>query len=96
MKATTDLNWRQNSHRYVFLIADAPPHGSEYHSKSCTDNYPNGCPCNIKLDDIVNKFKEMKIIFIFCPVDGGNTYNTDAIFKAKFPENSYSTNKIKK
>ena len=64
----TDLNWRQNSHRYVFLIADAPPHGSEY--SSCSDNYPNGCPCNIKLDDIVKKFKEMKISLIFCTVDG--------------------------
>lgn len=94
MKAATDLNWRQNSHRYVFLIADAPPHGSEY--SNCSDNYPNGCPCNIKLDDIVKKFKEMKISLIFCTVDGGKTYNTDDVFKTKFPKNSYSTNKINK
>lgn len=53
MMATTDLSWRQGSHRYVFLIADAPPHGSEYHPNTCKDNYPNGCPCGIKLDDIV-------------------------------------------
>lgn len=30
MRATS-LSWRRDSHRYVSLIADAPPHGSEYH-----------------------------------------------------------------
>ena len=77
MKVATDLTWRQDSHRYVFLIADAPPHGSQYQTDSWNDNYPNGCPCGIKLDDIVQKIKDMKISLIFCPVDGGDTYNTD-------------------
>ena len=96
MKASTDLNWRQSSHRYVFLIADAPPHGSEYHPDTCRDNYPDGCPCNIELKDIVNKYEKMKISLIFCTVDGGNTFTTDKVFKSKFPEHNYSTNKIDK
>ena len=39
------MSWNVNSLKYIFHIADAPPHGSEYsHSR---DGFPEGCPCGI-------------------------------------------------
>ena len=32
-----------NSLRFLFHIADAPPHGKEYFEGK--DDYPDGCPC---------------------------------------------------
>ena len=42
LKLATELSWR-SSIRLCILIADAPCHGSMYHS-GIGDNYPSGCP----------------------------------------------------
>lgn len=42
LKLATGLNWR-NKVRVCILIADAPCHGSFYHS-GMQDRYPKGCP----------------------------------------------------
>jgi hypothetical protein len=59
--AGTRLSWRENSYKYVWLIADAPPHGTEYHQNLCIDNYPKGCPCGITLSQIVKIYEQKKI-----------------------------------
>jgi hypothetical protein len=48
-KATNELKWSKNSMKFVFHIADAPPHGMKYHIGS-GDIFPLGCPCKIDLD----------------------------------------------
>lgn len=44
LKRAIDLSWRSPV-RLCILIADAPCHGSIYHTSR--DNYPNGCPKNL-------------------------------------------------
>lgn len=41
LQHATQLSWKSPI-RLCMLIADAPCHGSMYHS--CRDNYPTGCP----------------------------------------------------
>lgn len=42
--ATNKLNWKAKSIKFMFHIADAPPHGSKYTS-GIGDSFPGGCPC---------------------------------------------------
>ena len=39
--------------RYLFHIADAPPHGREYTSGT-GDGFPDGCPCGIKIETLAD------------------------------------------
>jgi hypothetical protein len=41
LKAAVDLNWDDADVKNLFLITDAPPHGSGWHSVTVSDNYPN-------------------------------------------------------
>lgn len=45
------MSWRDSTHipslRYIFHIADAPPHGKEY-------GYSNSCLCNIDINKIAH------------------------------------------
>lgn len=57
-----DLNWRHEiNEKLLFLVLDAPPHGRKYFTGE--DNYPNGCPCNLKIENLLMDFdcKEVKI-----------------------------------
>ena len=48
------LSWRNEiNEKLMFLILDAPPHGREYFLGK--DEYPDGCPCNIKIDGLAKK-----------------------------------------
>lgn len=54
-------DWRSQSTKFLFHIADAPPHGKEYAVPNLWDEYPEGCPCGIKLGDIATVINEKKI-----------------------------------
>jgi hypothetical protein len=41
LKAAVDLNWDNADVKNLFLITDAPPHGSDWHSVTVSDHYPN-------------------------------------------------------
>jgi hypothetical protein len=41
LKAAVDLNWNNADVKNLFLITDAPPHGSGWHSVTVSDHYPN-------------------------------------------------------
>merc|ERR1711907_82124 len=45
----------------VVLITDAPPHGKKYH-RSC-DDYPNGSPDGLVLEDLMKDFCKKDIDF---------------------------------
>jgi len=36
-----ELDWDDADIRNAFLVCDAPPHGLEWHSPDCNDNFPN-------------------------------------------------------
>jgi hypothetical protein len=44
------ISWRKDSTKYLFHIADAPPHGKEYNASG--DGFPAGCPCAITIEKI--------------------------------------------
>ena len=52
--------WRDKSLRYIFHIADAPPHGKRYTGGS-GDGFPAGCPCGIEIEKLAADMKEKKI-----------------------------------
>lgn len=54
------ISWRKDSMRFIFHIADAPPHGTEYTGGS-GDGFASGCPCGINIGRLAGGLKE-KII----------------------------------
>ncbi len=55
-----NAGWRDKSLRYIFHIADAPPHGKRYTGGS-KDGFPSGCPCGNEIDELAAAMKEKKI-----------------------------------
>ena len=45
------------------LITDAPPHGRQYHSNNCGDDFPNGSPEGLVLEDLMKEFCKKEIEF---------------------------------
>ena len=41
LKAAVDLNWDNADVKNLFLITDAPPHGSDWHNVTVSDRFPN-------------------------------------------------------
>ena len=42
-----DKTWRPETKKFMFLLADSPPHGKpKFHDKK--DSYPEGCPCKLE------------------------------------------------
>lgn len=46
--------------RFLFHIADAPPHGTRY-TGGVGDGFSSGCPCKITIEPLAELMKEMKI-----------------------------------
>jgi hypothetical protein len=64
--ALYNVEWRANSEKFVFLLLDAPPHGTRFGSSS--DGFPDGCPCGHSEMTLLPKMKEMKIDFTILKV----------------------------
>lgn len=56
-------DWTEEASKRVFIISDAPCHGREYHN--CRDDYPNGSPDGLKLEDLMKEFCKKDIEFQF-------------------------------
>ncbi|KAM9985766.1 hypothetical protein ACTFIZ_012401 [Dictyostelium cf. discoideum] len=63
MDLINSMKWRPNSTRVVIHIADAPCHGTEYHS--WPDSYPGGDPNGIKLDHLLTHIISLNINYYF-------------------------------
>jgi len=57
---TLQLSWYPNSVRLASIIADSPTHGNQYHNIR-RDDYPEGSPAGITLENLVEEFKEREI-----------------------------------
>lgn len=65
--------------RYIFHIADAPPHGTIYTGGS-GDGFPSGCPCGFTIEKIAAALKDRKIKYKLLKI--GSYPNTmAAVFK---------------
>lgn len=56
-----DQKWTAGSERQVFHIFDAPCHGKTYHDQH--DDYPNGDPHGLKIEDLMAEFYKKGISF---------------------------------
>merc|ERR1719394_1893262 len=59
--ALHELSWLENSIKVACLVADAPCHGSKYHQEN--DNYPDGNPLGLELEDQMREFSNREILF---------------------------------
>merc|ERR1719361_44898 len=62
LRRALDLNWcdMEDSIKLAFLCADAPCHGSQYHNER--DDYPDGNPCGLVLEELVKEFSDRDIL----------------------------------
>lgn len=61
MHQVLQLSWCPGSVRLVTIIADAPTHGRNYHSRDMSDDYPDGSPAGLVLEDMARKFRDEKL-----------------------------------
>ena len=76
IEEVTKLSWSKHT-RILFHIADSPCHGNRFHDPSVSDDYPNGDPRGLKIEDLLAKLQEMNILYWFAKL--GNT--TDQMIK---------------
>jgi hypothetical protein len=75
------MSWRPESLRYIFHIADAPPHGREY-TGGVGDGFPSGCPCGLRIETLASSLKTKNIRYKLLKI--GTYANTMAtVFKSK-------------
>jgi len=67
---------------YIYHVADAPPHGTEY-NKDKNGNYPNGCHCNVSLDQIAEKLNTLGIKYVLMKPNH-ECDKMKGVFKQKF------------
>lgn len=75
------MSWRDSTHipslRYIFHIADAPPHGKEYSNSSS-----HGCPCELDINKVSHIINMKQIHYRFVGT-GSSTDKMVEIFKEK-------------
>lgn len=53
----------------MFHIGDAPCHGTQFHESSIVDDHPDGDPRGLKIEDLLSKIQELKIIYWFAKLN---------------------------
>jgi len=66
LKETLSLKWRKDSQKFLIHFLDAPPHGSEYSTKS---RFQEGCPCKILEEDIFYAFRDLELNYFIVMLD---------------------------
>jgi len=65
--AVNQINWRENSLKFIYHICDRPPHGKELNG-NVNDDFKEGCPCGLKhkeiLEEIRGKYIEYTVIML--------------------------------
>mmetsp|Transcript_2896 Transcript_2896/g.3309 ORF Transcript_2896/g.3309 Transcript_2896/m.3309 type:complete len:297 (+) Transcript_2896:133-1023(+) len=87
LRMALDLDWRENSIKLAYFIADAPCHGKKYHKAG--DDYPEGSPAGLVLEEIVREFSDREIDLSCYKL----TDQTEMMFKTM--EKSYNEGKHK-
>jgi len=70
------MSWKSNA-RYAILIADAPGHGKKYHDDDVDDDYIDGDPNGLDLEDLMKKYVENNINLCLTRIDN----YTDTMYK---------------
>lgn len=70
LEAALHQDWSGADVKIVFLIADAPAHGSVFHTAYVSDRYPRGDPEGFDPRDFVEKMSFENIDFTFVRIHG--------------------------
>jgi hypothetical protein len=94
LNAGLNMNWRSNA-RYAVLIADAPGHGSQYHTNEVQDDYESGDPNGLVLEDIMEKYVDSNINLCLTRIDEYTDIMFNAMIKAYKAKSEKSPDKPK-
>jgi len=75
LRKALDLSWMAAS-KVIFLIADAPCHGKEYH-ENCNDNHPRGDTSGLSMRKMTEEARDKRIQLISIRLNE----STDKLFK---------------
>lgn len=93
LAAAKEIQWRDSrtipSLRYIFHIADAPPHGQEF--GYTTSNWNNGVPSGVTLNDVVHAINIREIHYRLINLGGTTMDKMVALFKANFTDYDETT-----
>jgi len=84
--ATTKISWRSNSKKYIFHIADAPPHGDIYTGVAGgflnrSFVWRDGCPCGLSIEKLAPLMNNLSIHYRLIKA-GRNMDKMGQIFKS--------------
>jgi vacuole morphology and inheritance protein 14 len=94
LNAGLNMNWRSNA-RYAILIADAPGHGSQYHTDEVQDDYEQGDPNGLVLEEIMEKYADNNINLCLTRIDDYTDIMFEKMTKAYKARSEKSTDKPK-
>jgi hypothetical protein len=67
LKQVNQLSWKAQN-KFVFHVADAPAHGTDYHENGVSDDYPQGTP-SICLENEVRELANKGVNFTLIEID---------------------------
>jgi len=88
------MNWRSNA-RYAILIADAPGHGNQYHDNEVQDDYGNGDPNGLVIEDLMEKYVDNNINLCLTKIDDYTDIMFDKMMQAYKLRSAQSKDKPK-
>ena len=94
LNAGLKMNWRSNA-RYAILIADAPGHGNQYHDNEVQDDYGDGDPNGLVLEELMEKYVDNNINLCLTKIDEYTDIMFDRMMQAYRARSEQSVDKPK-
>ena len=94
LNAGLKMNWRSNA-RYAILIADAPGHGNQYHDNEVQDDYGDGDPNGLVIEDLMEKYVDNNINLCLTKIDDYTDIMFDRMMQAYRARSEQSVDKPK-
>ena len=85
LESIEKINWRniedpvKTYKKLLIHVADAPPHGKDFHASSLDDHWPEGCPSGITMEQLAKAMNTNGIHYHFCRLN-----NSTDVMQQKF------------
>ena len=86
------MDWKSKA-KYVVLVCDAPCHGSKYHD-IYLDNFGDGDPNGLVIEDLMQNFKKMDITFYCIKINNTTKKMFDIMKQVYNNDNKFSIEEI--
>jgi hypothetical protein len=81
MEKARELDWSDADVRSIFHIADAPPHGREYHNAGTSDRYPRGDPRGLSPKSLIGSFSGLGVDYTFIRINESTDKMAEVFFE---------------